>query len=688
MGELWQFLKSSSMEEFSFNKVLEKFYDFGITGLVRENIQNSLDGKLQGIDGPVIVQINIGTISKNDIPGLDEIKSRINCLEGRNNYTRETIEHMKNKMDDNLVSYISFEDSNTKGLAGAKHGQTYNPKDTWSIYAYNKGVHGEEDDETLEKSRGGSHGIGKIASNAASDLYMMYFSNCDEFGNKHIGGTVQLIEHEYKSNFYRATGYFTNIEQDRINPSKTKFIPHENTFDHVFKKDTRGLKIIIPFLREQFNNEDEIIRSVCDSFFVAILDKKLEVEVNGKEINDQNIDSYIKNPKYYDQDISNIKKIFTTLYFDTYTKEEPRSIKINSKEEEYEFDLYFKYDEKIQTGRVGIVRTIGMKIEDKKIKSNVRRPFNAVLIPKTAKEDEFLKSLENESHTELSCDHIKDIKLQKSSKTFINNISKEIAKIIEEEIRKNNPTDGKIDTSDIIYELNAEFKDNLLNKLSTVKIKNKKKKNKKKKDQDENKQPNDTSDEIEVSEEGETVISMTSSLDERKEVEPDKNTGTHNSGNSNNGNTKDINGESISEFEGKIDQDGKEERVLHQGETNIAETEDPEIEYKVSTTKVERIVIADNEFIKFNLSQMKEVRRVTTCDIGVSIIDGEGKELKNNFKMKDNYVAVTDLMTNSKLKIQNDFIKNVTIEDGIASLKIELKPEYNRTLKFVYYVGV
>ena len=343
MGDLWQFTKISCMEEFTFNKVLDKFYGHGIAGLVRENIQNSLDGKLQGNNEPVVVNIQIGSINKEDIPGLDEVKARINCLKGKNSYTKETIRYMQDKMNDDIVNYISFEDSNTKGLAGAIHGQTDDPKDTWSIYAYNKGVHGEEEDEELEKSRGGSHGIGKIASNSASDLYMMYFANCDAYGNQHLGGTVQLIEHEYESNYYRSTGYFTKVKQDQINSSKTKFMPHENTFNNVFKKDTRGLKIIIPFLREQFNREKDIITSVCDSFFVAILDKKLKVIVNNNIIDDKTIVSYIKNSKYYDQDIDNTKKVFTTLYLDTYRKEEPRVIKIESKKDEYEFYLYFKY---------------------------------------------------------------------------------------------------------------------------------------------------------------------------------------------------------------------------------------------------------------------------------------------------------------------------------------------------------
>ena len=206
MSNLWKFSSIPCIEESTFNKILERFYNFGISGLVRENIQNSLDGKIPGETKPVVVTIKTGTIKKENIPGLEEIKNRINCLEGRNSYTKETIQHMKNKMNDEIINYISFEDYNTKGLKGAKNGQSTNKEDTWSIYAYNKGVHTEEEDETLEKSRGGSHGIGKIESNAASELYMMYFANCDEEGNKHLGGTVQLIEHKYEDNYYRSTG--------------------------------------------------------------------------------------------------------------------------------------------------------------------------------------------------------------------------------------------------------------------------------------------------------------------------------------------------------------------------------------------------------------------------------------------------------------------------------------------------
>ena len=101
-----------------------------------------------------------------------------------------------------------------------------------------------ENDVELEKTRGGSHGVGKIACNAASDIHMMFFANCDADGRQHIGGTTQLIEHNLDGVNYRASGYFTRIIDG-------KYFPFENHFASVFRKDTRGLKIIIPYLRTQ-----------------------------------------------------------------------------------------------------------------------------------------------------------------------------------------------------------------------------------------------------------------------------------------------------------------------------------------------------------------------------------------------------------------------------------------------------
>ena len=87
----WQFSKIPNIEESNFNKILERFYSLGVAGLTRENIQNSLDGRLTDSDQPVVVKIELGTVNRNEIPGMASIVQRINSLEGRNGYTKETI---------------------------------------------------------------------------------------------------------------------------------------------------------------------------------------------------------------------------------------------------------------------------------------------------------------------------------------------------------------------------------------------------------------------------------------------------------------------------------------------------------------------------------------------------------------------------------------------------------------------
>jgi hypothetical protein len=633
-NQVWQFSHIPNIEESNFNKILEKFYNLGIAGLVRENTQNSLDGRLLTSNDPVVLSIKTGQIRKEFIPGIDEIKDRISCLKGHNHYTKETIDHMRNKMDQDEVAYISFEDSNTRGLRGAKNGQSESKEDTWAIYAYNIGVHSEEEDEDIENSRGGSHGVGKIASNAASDLHLMYFANCDAEGNQHLGGTVQLIEHKYNDQCYRSSGYFTNINY--IDTNKTKFFPFENKFNEVFEKKTRGLKIIIPFLREQFNNEKEIIKSVCDSFFVSILKKNLVVFVNGKEINSDTIKDYIFNDQYYIQNIEEMKHEFTPLYFETYINQEPATLKISNGVNDYTFNLYFRYDERIPKGRVAIVRTIGMKIEDKKIKSNVNKPFNAVLVA-GKNEDGYLKSLENESHTELAFDHIKDQRLQKNAKKFINNLSKVITKVIEEAIKKNNPTDGLINTKDILYLVENQFKQDLSNAMATVKINkgksvvkvaidppNKKKKDKKPPGPGKPKNPEDGPKRI-------------------RRVKP----------------------------KGVPTEDG--------GKMN---------RYSAHPDIVERLLIGDKEFVKFDFTDSKEISNEKSCDISLSIVDGMGAEYSNEFILVDNYSRVIDKTTGKQCKVENNVIKDIEIYQGVAQLQLELKSNINNALKFVYYVEV
>lgn len=644
--EMWKFSAIPNIEESIFNNTLERFYNLAIEGLVRENLQNSKDAKLTSVNEPVIVKIKLGKIDAEKVPGINEIISRIECLEGHNTYTKETIEHMKSKMKENEVSYISFEDCNTKGLKGAKNGQSFSKEDTWGTYAYNKGVHSIDENDDVEKARGGSHGIGKIASNAASDLHMMYFANCDEEGNKHIGGTVQLIEHKYGEKYYRSTGYFTDI-----NNVNNRFYPYENNFDEVFAKDTRGLKIIIPFLRDQFNDEKEIIKSVCSNFFIAILQKQLEVIVNDKIIDANSIVEYIKSEEYYVQDLKEIKKDFTPLYFDTYKNTSPQKIEISDGDIDYEFDLYFNYNENIVRGRVGIIRTIGMKIEDKKIKGNVNKPFNAILIPSSSKEDVFLKTLENESHTAISFDHIKDIGLQKKAKKFIRNIDRKIAEILELEIKKNNPTDGIMDTKDILYIVESQFKKELSKNISTVKV---------------NKGTNVETEIVKTTE----GINPLLTLDDIQ----------------NGSNTQKEKNKSNSDPSKKKKK--KQPRKVNVNKQNDSRENRKKSRYATHPDIVERIIIGDREVIKLNFSESNDLKKEKKCDFIFAIIDGMGNEYDDEFNVLQNYNYAVDKNTGKRCDLEKDRIINLKIKNGIVQIELGLNSNFNKALKFVYYVEV
>lgn len=540
---------------------------------------------------------------------------------------------MKNSMDKEEVYYISFEDSNTKGLTGAKNGQSNSVEDTWGIYAYKKGVHSIEVDSDIESGRGGSHGIGKIASNAASDLFMMFFANCDSENNKHLGGTIQLIEHEYEEKCYRATGYFTDIE------SNCKYIPFENKFSSEFSKDTRGLKIIIPFLREEFNDEKEIIKSICDGFFVAILEKKLEVKVNDKRLNKNTIKSYIEDSTYYEQNISEIKKKFTPLYLNTYLNSESTEIDIRSLTDVYKFKLYFQINSAIKKGRLGIIRTIGMKIEDKKIKNNATKPFNGVLIPCSIKEDAFLKLLENESHTEIEHQHIKDTKTRRNAEKFINNISNRLAEIINKKITEMNPTTGKMNTEDILYTIESKFKKDLKKAVEPVKI---------------------------VDSEG-VKKELTKDLgNKRKKI----NAGAR-------------------KKEQKTELETKPKKKLRRATTINNDSGDrrKEKRYNIGAEAVERVIIRDKEYIKFDLDN-SEAEKKRVCDVALVVVDGMGEECFNEFNVLDNYKSVTDKNTGKNCLVKDNLIKDVSIKKGKVNIEVMLNEKANRFLKFVYYVEV
>src|SRR5699024_7271435 len=87
-----------------------------------------------------------------------------------------------------------------------------------------------------------------------------------------------------------------------------------------------------------------------------------------------------------------------------------------------------------------------------------------------AKEDQYLKSLENESHTSISAESIRD-EVEKSNATrFINNLNKELGKVINRHFEEANPTEGELNTDDLIYQSEISFSTELNKENITIQV--------------------------------------------------------------------------------------------------------------------------------------------------------------------------------------------------------------------------
>lgn len=634
----FHFSKVDHAEIFTFDPSLERFRQQMIAdgddaeGTIREIIQNSLDAKNHDIKEPVKISLTVTEVNKEDIPGIDDVFEHIQSLKPGNNYTTETVTHMKSKKTQQLVDVLTASDSNTKGLdgAGAKENSTY------SVYAYNKGVHLRHEDIGTEKTRGGSHGVGKIANNAASEIHLMFFANCDKFGNKHLGGSVQLFDHVIGNQSYRGTGHYALLDQ------KDNFVPRINAHpSSVFQKNNRGLKIIIPYLRDELTKEESLVKAVCNNFFIAIVEANLEVslDIKGKEviITKDTLANIIK--QYYTSKVNEMKNDFLPLYFYTYLNAEPQKLQVilpkKYDSQTYNFDLYFFDDnEEIPAGRTAIVRSVGMKIEDRKVPSHVRTPYNAVLIG-GPEEDEYLKSLENESHTALSNELIRDPKKKLKARHFLSRLNRELKEVIEKSQSEKFSPDGEIDTSDLIYELNWEF-DGQINK---------------------------DSEKIELADK--TNLEIDNKKERRKKPNTD-------------------NGEKEEDKEGK-----KRKKRRPRKKQPDHDKQQEVINYILPPASVSRAVVDKEEFITFNFDEIEGAEGWSKVNLGIKLINGQGEEIDEGISLRELYTDIVEITNGeSRIKFDEAKIYDIPVEEGYTLLTLMTGPKYNPNLKFLYKVEV
>lgn len=298
----------------------------------------------------------------------------------------------------------------------------------------------------------------------------------------------------------------------------------------------------------------------------------------------------------------------------------------------YKFELFFNYDERISKGRVALLRNIGMKIEDFGATGVKSRPFNGVLIG-GLKEDNYLKTLENESHTAISKDHINDPNENRNATRFINNLNKEIRARVMKEIERNTPTDGAIDTGDLFYHADIIFNKGLSENTSKHAL---------------------------------------STGELRKQIKEKEKRASR----------EDKGGQQENNNNEKPRRSRKPRIVKPSDEMDSTE------EIYIPTDYVNRVVTQNYEVIWIDLSWINQSFDFSTCNLKMNVIDGIGTEHSNQLDFTENFVNVTDYNITKAYKFDKYIIRDIAVRDQKVALKIKIRETYNKTLKFSYKLEV
>lgn len=620
------FNEKTFLDKYGFDRDLDEFKKIldtdsesglGLELTLREIVQNSLDARLFK-HKPVKLIVDLTTVDKHILPGIDEIFTRIDKLKAGNDYNFNTIKNMKSMRELKNVRMLTVEDQNTTGLSGA---DSPNKDSQFYSYAYSTGNHFKANNLETESTRGGSHGIGKIASNAASQINLMYFANNDGKGNAHLSGTVVLIDHEYKGKIFSDRGYFSKVDSDKI-------IPYKNSFDG-FEKNTRGLKIFIPYIKESFHEIKNVVKSICNNYFVTILENNLVVEVkeNGVtqlEINCNTIQDIVNDEKYYKDNIIMGIEEFTPRYVDTYLNKKTQKLKVTLQKQfgnqEFNFDICLSDNpEGSKRGRIALLRSIGMKIEDYQVKGFTRYPFNAVLIGGT-KEDKFIKSLENISHTQLSSDNIENDLEKKKADNFLNSLRKSLQDFLGTYYSEDIDESGDIDTKDIFY-------------ISTQKFEEVNKK---------------TQREVEIKDgtgSGKKIIEKRDKRKEKRKQTP-------------------------------LNQSSKSRTPK-----KIQEKSDGNLSFSLNGASIKRLNLRGKEKLFINIDDINRAKDIDKFNLKFILVDGEGNNI-DSYSIMDIYNKVID-DTGKNLKINNNTIENIRFKNSTATIELYTNAKQNK-FKFIY----
>ncbi len=374
------------------NNGAEKFKKFA-----REMVQNSIDVKDENVREPLVVTFDLLEIDVNELPSFDGLKEHIegtiNYCKSRNklnNTYNNSVREMK-LFSKKKFRILKISDYNTKGIVGSKELDDENS--SWAGLVYNDGDSVGKGADSL-----GSHGLGKGAAFAMSNLRTVFYNTKDKFGNRALQGVsrqyVSYINGRKKS--YK--GFYGLVDDEMVYPFTDENI---DSFSEIFKREANGSDVYViepdvSYLSDEFVKWF-LIESIICNFFVAIRNGELELVICGTEINQSNIEQIFGHiNSFYER--NSIEKSDMLIATEQFLNALNKGEFISEDVPNYgEINLWLYKDNNTKWKNVAIIRKNGMFIKNCEVKY-ANQKFAGVVIVTGHEGVEFLRSIEDPSH--------------------------------------------------------------------------------------------------------------------------------------------------------------------------------------------------------------------------------------------------------------------------------------------------
>ncbi len=305
LGGKWNFVerRRNSMGQSREDSSFAPFIAHKLRCLVREYIQNSMDAhSKKHPDGPVVVQFDFGELLCSDYPELIlSLLDRLKACSEHNKMYRNGKDPYESKFEyldshkDSTIGYLRVRDKNTRGMSFID--------DDDLPSAFKACVRESSASFKDEEDAGGSHGLGKTVGFVNSELNAVYYSTQTEDNQTFGEGVIKLSDHKLQDSsgvatHYEAIAFYDSEDGNR--PNSGDSIPE------TFRRTEAGTDVYVLGIERSENDILEMKKETLRSFFKAIYEDKLSVEIDGESFNATNLveklDLYFPSEVYTDLD--------------------------------------------------------------------------------------------------------------------------------------------------------------------------------------------------------------------------------------------------------------------------------------------------------------------------------------------------------------------------------------------------